>query len=240
MRHPLAIVDTETTGFDDPAPIEIAALHVSPAWTVTRAFYRRWLPAKDVEPKAAEKNDYTPEAWALCEPVTADDLRAFGEFVAGRQWAGSFPDFDFRALEPNRIGARLPSWDVATHRKIDVGSLGAPLCAVTDNSGGMEGICLALAALAAHRSQVPRGVPAKGGAHRRHPRAYWTVAQSIPTSRAVSENDSPHESRRSRIHSCRAATAGGMRRRRAASGVTPCRAAHWASRPSTSASVSAE
>ena len=164
MRHPLAIVDTDTTGFDDPAPIEIAALHVSPAWTVTRAFYRRWLPAKDVEPKAAEKNGYTPEAWALCEPVTADDLRAFGEFVAGRQWAGSFPDFDFRALEPNRIGARLPSWDVATHRKIDVLTLGAPLIRATERErNGQASVLDALASLGLPLPPLPEWLAALAG-----------------------------------------------------------------------------
>jgi DNA polymerase III epsilon subunit-like protein len=45
MRH-LTIVDVETTGFIEPAPIEIAALRLTPAWTIERAFYRRWHPTR--------------------------------------------------------------------------------------------------------------------------------------------------------------------------------------------------
>lgn len=163
MRFPLTMVDVETTGFDAPAPIEIAALHLSPSWMVTSAFYRRWQPAKDVEPEAAAVNGYTPEAWALCEPVTADDLRAFGEFLTGRQWSGSFPDFDFRALEALRIGARLPPWPTATHRKIDVGSLGAPLCAAVDCKAGQEGILAGLAALGKPLPPVPEWLCERAG-----------------------------------------------------------------------------
>jgi hypothetical protein len=144
--RPLTIVDVETTGFIEPAPIEIAALRLTPAWTIERAFYRRWHPAKPVEPDAARKNGYNAHDWRGCEPVTPDDLAEFSAFVEGSQWAGSFPDFDFNALEPNRIGARLKPWPLATRRKLNLGSNGAPLlAAVGVDGGGQEAILDALA-----------------------------------------------------------------------------------------------
>jgi hypothetical protein len=146
VRHIITFVDVETTGFDNPAPIEIAAMRLTPAWTVERAFYRRWQPSKPVEPDAARINGYNERDWQGCEPVTEDDLRAFSAFVAGSQWAGSHPDFDYGAMEPNRVGARLPEWHLATHRRINVGSNGGPLIeAVGGTSGGQAAILEALA-----------------------------------------------------------------------------------------------
>lgn len=156
MRYPFVIVDIEHTGLVKPAPIEIAALRLSPAWTVTGAFYRRWTPAKEVDPGAAAKNGYTPEAWALCEPMTAGDLLAFTEFVRGHRWAGASPDGDRAALEPSRVGAMLPEWPLASGHAIDVLSLGAPLIRATETSrNGQASVIEALASLGHNLPPLP-------------------------------------------------------------------------------------
>lgn len=163
MRYPFVIVDIENTGFigGRPAPIELAALRISPAWTVTGAFYRRWTPAKAVQPDAARKNGYTPEAWALCEPMCADDLIAFAEFVRDHRWAGASPDGDRATLESSRVGAMLPEWPLASGHAVDVLTLGAPLIRATERDrNGQASVMDALASLGLPLPPLPEWLAA--------------------------------------------------------------------------------
>lgn len=150
--RPITFVDIETDGRDNPAPIEIAALRLTSAWTIERAFYRRWQPAQPVEPDAAKKNGYNEHDWEGCEPVRAEDLIAFGEFIAGSQWAGAAPIGDVVVMDAMRIGACLPRWDVSGH-KPDLLSLGRPLVTAVGGTGSNQ--TAVLGALA----EVGRPVP---------------------------------------------------------------------------------
>ncbi len=147
------VVVAEDTGFSDtdtpipPAPIELAALRVRD-WQVVGRLYCRWRPTLTVQPKAAAVNGYTPEAWAWAWPMTQGDLDAFADIARGAQWAGSFPDYDFRLLDAARRAFGMPAFPLATHRKIDVGSLGAPMLrALGVTRGGMDPIVDTLAGL---------------------------------------------------------------------------------------------
>lgn len=148
-----AIVDTEDTGFSDTdtpipqEPIELAALRVRD-WRVVGSLYCRWRPSIAVQPKAAAVNGYTPEAWAWTWPMIAGDMDAFAALCDGAQWAGSFPDYDFRLLDAARRAFGLPAFPLGTHRKEDVGSLGAPMLrALGVTRGGMDAIVDTLAFL---------------------------------------------------------------------------------------------
>jgi hypothetical protein len=143
-----ALLDQEDTGFSDdgtPIPqqtIEIAALIVSyPALEVERVYYARFRPTIPVLPAAAKVNGYTPETWELYPELNAYDLDHLADMLDGTQVVGSMPSYDDRILtaERARVGGREPR--LATHRRLDLGSIGAPLVeALGLKSGGMDAI----------------------------------------------------------------------------------------------------
>lgn len=144
------VCDLEDTGFspdpDKPVAqeiIELAALRVRD-WRVVNAMYRRIRPTLPVLPPAMKVNGYTPEAWAGSRKIDAGVMMTFHDFVTGAQWVGSNPGYDFGQLDAARLAFGLPPFPLGTHRKIDVGSLGAPLVAARQTRGGLEGICEAL------------------------------------------------------------------------------------------------
>lgn len=157
-----AIVDIEDTGFaaphEPPVPqeiIELAALRVRD-WRVVNAMYRRVRPTLLVLSGAMKVNGYAPEAWAGCRKLDAGDMLTFHDFVSGAQWVGSNPGYDYGHLEAAARKFAVPDFPLGTHRKIDVGSLGAPLVAVRQTRGGLDGICEALAAVGHPVPPMPR------------------------------------------------------------------------------------
>ena len=171
------LLDQEDTGFaDDGADIpqqtiEIAALVVTyPDLEVERWYYARFRPTIPVLSGAARVNGYTPEAWEGYPELTARDLDTLADVMDGTQIVGSAPAYDDRILaaERARVGGRAPR--LSTHRRLDVGSLGAPLVdAVGLRSGGLDAITVALADLGLHMPEVPPWLAlmtrGRGGAH---------------------------------------------------------------------------
>lgn len=146
------LFDQEDTGFSDdgtPIPqqtIEVAALVVSyPALEVERCYYARFRPTIPVLPKAAQVNGYTPEAWEGYPELNARDLNTLADMLDGTQLVGSAPAYDDRILtaERARVGGREPR--LSTHRRLDLGSIGAPLVeALGLKNGGMDAIIAGL------------------------------------------------------------------------------------------------
>ena len=157
----IVITDTETTGLDrqKDEPIEIAGLRYEyPSWEPCGVFYKLVHPTmRRVDPTAAEVNGYTPMAWMGAERMTAELIDELIEFTVGCHWVGSMPQFDFDILDAQR--RRLyPSrpWSLASHRLIDVGSLGAPLMfGGHTEKGGLDAICKVLG--------IPSDVPLLNG-----------------------------------------------------------------------------
>lgn len=142
-----ALLDVEDTGFaEDGAPIpqqviEVAALVVS---------------FPPVLPRAAQVNGYTPDAWKGYPEINARDLNRLADLLDGTQVVGSMPAYDEARLESERArtGARAPK--LATHRRLDLGSVGAPLVeALGLKSGGMDAIIAGLESLGLAVPDVP-------------------------------------------------------------------------------------
>ena len=160
------IVDCEDTGFSDTdepipqQPIELAALRVRD-WQVTARLYCRWQPSIAVQPKAAAVNGYTGANWIDAGWMHERDLAEFADIARGAQWAGSFPDYDFRLLDEARRSFGLPPFPLGTHRKLDVGSLGAPLLRARGvTRGGMDPIIDTLASLGMPVPPMPTNLAA--------------------------------------------------------------------------------
>jgi DNA polymerase III epsilon subunit-like protein len=167
----IVIVDTETTGLDrqKDEPIEIAMLRYEwPSWEPCGVLYERLKTTfASVSPEAAKVNGYTPEEWMVpkAKLPSADIVDSLIGFTAGCHWVGSMPQFDFDILDLMRRRYYPSSiWALASHRLIDVGSLGAPLMfAGLTEKGGLDAICKVL--------QIEVGDLLHGGAfvNERHP-----------------------------------------------------------------------
>ena len=142
-----SLLDLETTGFADDGAvipqqiIEAAAIVVDETGAIQRVYYGRFTPTIPVLPGAARVNGYTPEAWAGWPELGAHDLNTLAAFLDGTQVVGSMPSFDAA-----RVGGRLPA--LSTHRRLDLGSVGAPLVeGLGLASGGMVAIVEGLASV---------------------------------------------------------------------------------------------
>jgi exodeoxyribonuclease X len=89
------IIDTETTGFDDPQPIEVACLKLSgpsPLGIVSR-FCQRYRPSKPIARGALAAHHIMDEELLDCKPYTAFKVsRAVGYLI------GHNVDFDWNAI----------------------------------------------------------------------------------------------------------------------------------------------
>ena len=146
-----SLLDLETTGFADDGAvipqqiIEAAAIVVDETGSIHRTYYGRFTPTIPVLPGAARVNGYTPEAWAGCPELAAHDLNTLAAFMDGTQVVGSMPSFDAARLDEEiaRVGGRAPV--LSTHRRLDLGSVGAPLVeGLGLTSGGMDAIIAGL------------------------------------------------------------------------------------------------
>lgn len=171
-----SLLDLETTGFaDDGAAIpqqiiEAAVIVVDDTGAIHRTYYGRFTPTIPVLPGAARVNGYTPEAWAGCPELAAHDLNTLAAIMDGTQAVGSMPAFDAARLDEEiaRVGGRAPA--LSTHRRLDLGSVGAPLVeGLSLASGGMDSIIAGLASVGlpvppmpARLREVARG---RDGAH---------------------------------------------------------------------------
>lgn len=149
-----SLLDLETTGFADDGAvipqqiIEAAAIVVDETGSIHRTYYGRFTPTIPVLPGAARVNGYTPEAWAGWPELGAYDLNVLAAFMDGTQAVGSMPSFDKERIDEEiaRVGGRLPA--LSTHRRLDLGSVGAPLVEGLElTSGGMVAIVEGLASV---------------------------------------------------------------------------------------------
>jgi hypothetical protein len=149
-----SLLDLETTGFADDGAvipqqiIEAAAIVVDETGAIQRVYYGRFTPTIPVLPGAARVNGYTPEAWAGWPELGAHDLNTLAAFLDGTQVVGSMPAFDAARIDEEiaRVGGRAPV--LSTHRRLDLGSVGAPLVEGLElTSGGMVAIVEGLASV---------------------------------------------------------------------------------------------
>lgn len=149
-----SLLDLETTGFADSGPpvpqqiIEAAAIVVDETGEIQRTYYGRFAPTIPVLPAAARVNGYTPEAWAGCPKLAAHHLASLAFELDGTQVVGSMPSFDAARIDEEiaRVGGRAPV--LSTHRRLDLGSVGAPLVeGLGLTSGGMVAIVEGLASV---------------------------------------------------------------------------------------------
>ena len=171
-----SLLDLETTGFADDGAvipqqiIEAAAIVVDETGSIHRTYYGRFTPTIPVLPGAAKVNGYTAEAWAGWPEIAAHDLNVLAAFMDGTQAVGSMPSFDKERIDEEiaRVGGRAPV--LSTHRRLDLGSVGAPLVeGLGLASGGMDAIIAGLESVGlpvppmpARLREVARG---RDGAH---------------------------------------------------------------------------
>lgn len=147
-RITLAVVDTETGGFD---PLLDALLEVSVTvldatdpslLKISRRSTMKVRPmsGKRISAEAAAINGYTRDKWKdALEPLEA--MKVFrGVLSTEREedlpyWVGSNPSFDFRFIEQamKETGVEMPK--LASHHLLDIGSLCWPLFLTGQVSG---------------------------------------------------------------------------------------------------------
>jgi exodeoxyribonuclease X len=89
------VIDTETTGFDEPQPVEVAWLRLDDPLSlkVTEMFCVRYRPSKPISLGALATHHIMDEDLANCEPYTAFRLPDGVEYLIGHN-----ADFDWEAI----------------------------------------------------------------------------------------------------------------------------------------------